>query len=460
MRSEFDLHPYQRRMIHHIIAHDKCALWVDMGLGKTVATLTAIQRLKRRFEARRVLVIAPLRVADMVWPDEVNEWDHLKLKVVRILGDAKTRAKAARTKADVHVINRENTEWLVDYHSVKNKVRTWPWDMVVLDESSSFKSGRSKRYKALARALPKIGRMVQLSGTPMPNGIEDLWSQLKLLDGGERLGHTVTSFRNRFMRYIPNSFKKVPAPGADKIVKKLTADICMTLQAKDYLSIKEPVVNPIRVRLNDTERDQYLKMERTFILELEGETITAANSGALWGKLLQLANGAVYTEHPEWVEHHRHKVDALLELHEGVDGPLMIAYTFLPDKERIAATLEQAGAKWRFMDTEKDKDDWNAGKFDRLILHPASAGHGLNLHKNGCRDVCWFGLTPNLEHYQQLNARIGGGHRAMFSDKPVTIHKILASGTQDTLVDGLLGVKDGWQNELMKRTRRLVEEYE
>lgn len=457
-RSSKALFPYQHRMIDHILKHDFCALWVDMGLGKTVSVLTAIKELRRQFEARNVLVVAPLRVASMVWPEEVDEWEHLDFTVSRILGDPNARRTAIRTEADIHVINRENMEWLVDYWSVKGKLRHWPWETVVIDESSSFKNSTAKRHRALAKCMPHVTRMVQLTGTPTPNGIEDAWAQIKLLDGGDRLGRTKTAFRNRWMSYVPGSYDKKPRPGAEKEVGRLISDIVLTMRAEDYLDLPDIVENVVKVRLNDVEMEKYRQMQREYVLELEGETVTALNSGGLWGKLLQLANGAVYTEHPAWVELHRHKMDALAELHESVAGPMMIAYSYQSDKDRIAKVLTGAKAAWRFMDTEQDQADWNAGKFDRLVLHPASAGHGLNLHKSGCRDVCWFGLTPNLEHYEQLNARVAGGHRAAFSNKPIVIHKILTAGTQDTTVNALLGQKVGWQEGIMKAAKNLLEE--
>ena len=457
-KSYKDLYPYQHRMVKQILRHDACALWVEMGLGKTVATLTAIQELKRRFEVRNVLVVAPLRVAKIVWPDEIKEWDHINLKLVQIIGSSEQRLRALKRKADIHIINRENMTWLVEQYTVKEEIVGWPFDMVVLDESSSFKSSQSNRFKAIRKCLPYVTTMVQLSGTPMPNGIEDLWSQLMLLDRGKRLGTTLTAFRNRWMAYVPGSFKKSPRPNAEKEIKKLVNDIGLTMQAEDYLELPDMIENIIRVRLNDAQREKYQEMQKFFVMELEGETITAANSGVLWGKLLQLSNGAIYTQHPAWKELHRHKLDALLELHTATENPMLIAYAYLSDKDRIATLLNKAKANWRYMDTEKDAEDWNAGKFDRLVLHPASAGHGLNLHKNGCRDVCWFGLTANLEHYLQLNARIAGGHRAAFSNRPIVIHKILTSGTKDIDVNRLLDTKDNWQKALMKKAEKMVKD--
>ena len=447
-------------MIDHILEHEKCALWVEMGLGKTIATLTALQKLKARFEANRILVIAPLRVASMVWPQEIKEWPHITLTIACVLGNEKKRIEALRTKADIHIINRENVRWLVDIFVKNNVVQKWPWDTVVLDEASSFKARSSWRWKYLRKCSAHINNMIQLTGTPAPNGIEDLWAQMFLLDDGERLGRTLTSFRSRWMEQNPYSFKRTPRPNADYEVHERVSDIALSMKAEDYLELPDVIENQITVTLTKKEQEQYRTMRRDYILQMQdGTKITAVHAGALWNKLAQLSNGAVYSKHPEWSEFHTHKIKALLELHEELDGPAIVVYNYIPDYERIEIAFNSAKIKWRLMDTKKDEEDWNNGLIDRLVLHPASAGHGLNLYKNGCRNIVWFGLTPNLEHYQQVIARIAGGLRALHGNKPIVVHKIVAAMTQDRDLDDMLKTKGQHQDVLMTRTRKLFKQY-
>ena len=301
--------------------------------------------------------------------------------------------------------------------------------------------------------------MVQLTGTPIPNSPQDAWSQLYLLDRGERLGRTITAFRQRWMICRPGAHYYIPSSSrTTQEIKEKVEDICLSLRAEDYLELPDTVEHIIPVRMTEQETEEYLTLKRQFVLELEGEEVKATTAAVLWNKLLQLSNGAVYTEHPKWKQLHDHKIKALLELHESTDQPLIIAYSYRPDKARIAQALTKVKARWRVLETDKDVEDWNAGKFNRLVLHPASAGHGLNLHKNGCRAICWFGMTPNLEHYLQTNARIAGGHRALYSNRPATIYKILTQDTQDNVVNELLKSKDKWQQGLMSAAKELLHE--
>ena len=450
------MYDYQRTMIDHIRQHERSALWVEMGLGKTVATLTAIQSLRDEFEVNRTLVVAPLRVADMVWPEEAKKWSHLDLPVERVLGTEHQRLKALRKDAAIHVVNRENLAWLVELHCVGKKVAQWPWDMVVLDESSSFKNRATARFRAIARVNSWVSRMVQLTGTPQPNTVEDLWSQVYLLDGGARLGRTLTAFRQRWMIENPYTRRKAARPGAGEEVKRLTADIALSLRASDYLDLPKVVENIVDVRLTPPQMDQYMRLKRQYILELEDVTVNAQHAAHLWNKLAQLANGTVYGEDGRAAVFHDHKIEALRELHESVGGQMIIAYAYRHDLARITAMLDEAKASYRVMRTRKDERDWNDGKVDRLVLHPASAGHGLNLHEGGCRDLVWFGLTPNLEYYEQTNARIAGGHRAKANARPIVIHKIMARRTQDHDLNTVLAGKAGSQSALMRATQKLM----
>ena len=457
MKSYSQLRPYQHRMIEYIRDNPKCALWVDMGLGKTVSTLTAIQQMQASREIGKVLVIAPLRVCRMVWPEEVKEWDHLNLTVKCAAGLTPDRRwRALKSKADVHVINRDLVHWLVGNH--KAHFDEWPWDTVVIDESSSFKSAAARRFRYMKRVLPQIHTLVQLSGTPMPNSIEDLWSQIYLLDEGQRLGRTITAFRNRWTRTTPFSmYKREPTPNALKEVKDLTKDLVLSLKAEDYLELPNILENNIEVEMGPSQRKKYEDMRRESLLELDGKTVVAVQLAGVWNKLCQLANGAVYTgEESEWVQLHNHKLDALIELDELVEGPMIVVYSYRHDRERIIARYEKEAIPYRTMDTREDEEAWNDGQVHRLILHPASAGHGLNLHKSGCRDLVWFGLTPNLEYWLQANARITGGHRAAGA-KPITVHRITTRGTQDELLHRMLARKKGFQAALRSAARRFVE---
>jgi SNF2 family DNA or RNA helicase len=461
--SSADLYPYQRRMIDHILENDFCALWVDMGLGKTVASLTAAKRMLEELEAWNILVVAPLRVARKTWTDEIDVWSQLTgLTTSKIIGTEKQRLRAAKTKANIHLINRENFTWLHDHFVENHKGRwrrtaKWPWDTVIIDESSSFKNQDSERYKSMRRMRKYIRRMVQLTGTPAPNGLEDLWAQAYLLDHGQRLGSSLTAFRRRWFEppdLMTGQRRWTPKDHGESQIHTQMKDIAMTLRAEDYLELPPVMYNWVRVDLSPKEMAKYRKLQRDYVLELKGKIITAANAGVLWGKLIQAANGAIYTEHPAWETFHRAKLDRLLELEDTIPDKMIIVYNYVPDLKRMTEAFDKAGVNWRLLKTEQDEDDWNAGKIDRLILHPASAGHGTNLHKSGAETIIWYGLTANYEYYDQTNARLAGGHRRV--GKNVVIHHIVADGTIDEVVRGALRWKEGTQDRLLEATKRII----
>lgn len=456
MKSQANLYPYQQRAAEFIKANPNCALWIDCGLGKTVATQTAYLDLLNSFDANHGLVIAPLRVARKVWTDEAREWSHLQdLDIIHIGGTEKQRQKAIRTRADLHTIGRENTQWLVNqFIEGKKQVRKWPWDTVILDESQSMKSQSSLRWKALRLARKLFHRCVELTGTPAPKGYGDLWSQIYLLDRGQRLGTSESAYRLRwfdvencgdYSRYHLKSH-------AAKEIQATLSDIVISLRAEDYFDLPPVLYNPIRVTLTEAELVKYRKFARTSVFErASGQKITAVNAGALYGKLLQLANGAIYhNDKGEYEEFHHAKIDGLLEMLEGITGPCIVAYAFRSDTKRIAAALDRYCGKtksWRVMDTDDDLNAFSRGEIDIAVMHPASAGHGLNdLHKSGAQDIVWFGLTPNLEYYQQLNDRLAGGIRRL--GKNVKVHHLLAENTEDEDCYELLKGKAKSQDEL------------
>lgn len=452
---EFIPHKYQLTAINHVINVPKCGLFLDMGLGKTVSTLTAIKELKyNRFQVNKVLIIAPKKVAEGTWSKEKDKWNHTKdFRVSLVLGSQQKRIKALSVNADLYIINRENIPWLVDY--LRND---WYFDTVVIDESSSFKNSRSKRFKALKMVLPKINRLIELTGTPSPNGVEDLWAQIYLLDQGTRLEKYITHFRAKYME--PNKRNrsqifdyKVKDGVYDSIINKIS-DICISMKSEDYLELPDLSYNEIPVILNDKARRDYDKMERDFVLELEGaeDEITAVNAAALSNKLLQISNGAVYDSSGIYTEVHDAKIEAFLELVERLQGKsLLVFYNFQHDRDRIKKALEKSDLVVKELKTTQDEDDWNAGKIDILLTHPASAAYGLNLQEGG-NHVCWFGLSWNLEHYQQANKRL---HRQGQKEK-VIIHHLVTQGTRDEDVMRALDNKAGVQEEIMQSLKARI----
>lgn len=443
-------HPYQKRAAEFVVEHKACGLFLEMGLGKTVTTLTAIDELmNNRFEITRVLVIAPLRVAATVWAEEAQKWDHLKhLRVVKILGSREQRLAALKQPGDIYVINRENVDWLVSY--VQECKKRWPWDMVVIDELSSFKSAASARFKALRRARPAIRRIVGLTGTPAPNGLIDLWSQIYLLDRGERLGKTLGAYRTAYFdegrRNAHVVFNWVPKPGAEEAIYAQLQDICVSMKAEDYLSLPERIDRMVRVTLPTKAKKQYDVLERDLVLPLlEGECITAQSAAVVTGKLLQMANGAVYDEERKIHEMHAAKLDVLEDLIEAANGqPVLVYYAYQHDLQRIMEKFPQA----RQLSTPADVDAWNAGRVPLLLAHPDSAGHGLNLQRGG-HILVWFGLTWSLEKYQQANARL---HR-QGQRLPVTVYHLIAEGTMDEQVMQMLAGKETRQDALIEAVK-------
>ncbi len=452
---EFIPHKYQLTAINHVINVPKCGLFLDMGLGKTVSTLTAIKELKyNRFQVNKVLIIAPKKVAEGTWSKEKDKWNHTKdFRVSLVLGSQQKRIKALSVNADLYIINRENIPWLVDY--LRND---WYFDTVVIDESSSFKNSRSKRFKALKMVLPKINRLIELTGTPSPNGVEDLWAQIYLLDQGTRLEKYITHFRAKYME--PNKRNrsqifdyKIKDGVYDSIINKIS-DICISMKSEDYLELPDLSYNEIPVILNDKARRDYDKMERDFVLELEGaeDEITAVNAAALSNKLLQISNGAVYDSTGIYTEVHDAKIEAFLELVERLQGKsLLVFYNFQHDRDRIKRALEKSDLVVKELKTTQDEDDWNAGKIDILLTHPASAAYGLNLQEGG-NHVCWFGLSWNLEHYQQANKRL---HRQGQKEK-VIIHHLVTQGTRDEDVMRALDNKAGVQEKIMQSLKARI----
>ncbi len=423
-------------------------------MGKTVTTLTAIRELKyNRFAVRRVLVIAPKKVAEGTWTREKDKWDHTRiLRVSPVLGSQAKRIRALNTPADLYIINRENVCWLVDYYR-----NSWPFDMVVVDESSSFKSHSAKRFKALAGVSGKIDRMVELTGTPSPNGLEDLWSQVYLLDGGERLGKRYTQFRERYFQPDRRGadgmvYSYAAKPGTEQSILDKISDICISMKAEDYLQLPDITYHEIPVELDAKAEKAYRELERKMVLELPEEEISVTSAAALSNKLLQLANGAVYDEDRSVHEVHGCKIEAFLELVESLQGkPVLVFYNFQHDRERILKALSGSGLRVRELKTTGDEDDWNAGQIDVLLAHPASSAYGLNLQQGG-NHVVWFGLTWNYELYTQANKRL---HRQGQTEK-VIIHHLVCTGTRDEDVMRALEKKDDVQNWVMESLKARI----
>lgn len=443
-------HEYQQYATDFIIKNPTAAVFLEMGLGKSVIALTAILELcLERFEISRVLVIAPLRVARDTWPAEIQKWDHLKdLTYSVAVGTANERRAALRQKTFVHIINRENVQWLIEDSGIP-----WQYDMVVIDELSSFKSHQSKRFKSLMKARPGVRRMVGLTGTPSSNGLMDLWSEFRVLDMGKRLGRFITHYREQFFepdrRNGMQVFSYRPRAGAEREIYRRIGDITISMRSADYLKMPECVMNTVPVSLDSNEFEIYEEMESKMVTELDGVEIDAVNAAALTGKLCQLANGAIYTPDGNTVFFHERKLDALEDLIEGANGkPVLVAYWYKHDLARI-----QERFKVRELKSSKDITDWNAGKIPVAVIHPASAGHGLNLQAGGST-LIWFGLTWSLELYQQTNARLWRqGQQA----ETVVIHHIITRGTVDEDVMQSLSEKDRSQAALMRAVRARVE---
>ena len=452
----FKPHAYQQHCIDQIIRVKKIGLFLDMGLGKTITTLTAIKELKYyRFLVRKVLVIAPKKVAEGTWTREKDKWEHTKmLRVSPVLGSQTKRVRALNTPADIYIINRENMVWLVDYY--KND---WPFDMVVVDESSSFKSHKAKRFKALASMGSHIERMVELTGTPSPNGLDDLWAQIFLLDGGERLGKRYTQFRERYFQPDKRGadgmvYSYEAKPGTDQAILNRISDICISMKAEDYLQLPDITYHEVPVVLDPKALKAYQELEREMVLQIpeDEEEISVTSAAALSNKLLQLANGALYDDDRQVHEIHNCKIEAFLELIESLQGkPALVFYNYKHDRERILKVLEGTKLRIRELKTPQDEDDWNNRKIDILLTHPASSAYGLNLQHGG-NHVIWFGLTWNYELYTQANKRL---HRQGQTEK-VIIHHLICKGTRDEDVMYALEQKDDVQNWVMESLKARI----
>lgn len=438
----FSPHNYQAYAIDYIETHPVAAVLLDMGLGKTVISLTAIADLLfDSFEAHRVLVVAPLRVARDTWPAEISKWEHLKhLTYAVAVGTVKERKAALAANADITIINRENLGWLIDSSGFD-----FNYDMVIIDELSSFKSHTSKRFQSLMKVRPKVKRIIGLTGTPSSNGLMDLWAEFKLLDFGERLGRFITHYRNNY--FIPDKrngeiiYSYKPMPYAEDAIYRKISDITISMKSTDHLQMPELITSQYEVQLSEDEETRYEELKADFILELPEGEVTAANAASLTGKLSQLANGAIYDDEGNIVEFHDRKLDALEDIIESANGkPLLVAYWFKHDLQRIKKRFDVREIK-----TSKDIIDWNNGNIPVAIIHPASAGHGLNLQEGGSTLV-WFGLTWSLELYQQTNARLW---RQGQTSGTVIIEHIITKGTIDERILKALSLKEVTQNALI-----------
>ena len=437
----FNPHDYQDYAIRYIEKHPVAAVLLDMGLGKTIISLTAVNDLLfDSFEVHRVLVVAPLRVARDTWPAEIKKWEHLRgLTYAVAVGTPKERKTALMQRADITIINRENLQWLIDESGFP-----FDFDMVIIDELSSFKNHKSKRFKSLMKVRPRIHRIIGLTGTPSSNGLMDLWAEFKVLDMGERLGRFITQYRtNYFMPDKRNGeiiYSYKPLPYAEDAIYRRISDITISMKSTDHLKMPELVSTEYEVQLSDSERSRYEDLKQELILQLPDGEVTAANAASLTGKLSQLANGAIYADTGEVIEFHDRKLDALEDIIEAAnEKPLLVAYWFRHDLSRIK--------------TSRDIADWNAGKIPVAVIHPASAGHGLNLQAGGSTLV-WFGLTWSLELYQQTNARLW---RQGQESGTVVIQHIITKGTIDERIVKALSKKEMTQTALIDAVKADLE---
>lgn len=440
-------HEYQQYAIEYIETHPISAVLLDMGLGKTSITLTALQDLLfDRFEAHKVLIIAPLRVARNTWPAELQKWDHLQdLTISVVVGNAEERKAALAKQADLYVINREMVPWLVEQSGYK-----FDFDTVVIDELSSFKNHQSKRFKALMKVRPKVKRIIALTGTPSSNDLMDLWAEFRLLDMGERLGRYITQYRTKY--FMPDKrnaqiiFSYKPLPGAEEQIYDKISDITISMKAADFLPMPQRIESEYPVYLSEEEREKYDALKQEMVLQLPDEEITAANAASLSGKLSQLANGAIYTEEKDVITVHDRKLDALEDIIEAAAGkPILVAYWFQHDLQRIIERLEALKVSYARISSPGSIELWNRGEFAVGLIHPASAGHGLNLQEGGSTLV-WFGLTWSLELYQQTNARLW---RQGQTASTVVIQHIVAKDTVDERILKALTEKNNTQEALI-----------
>ena len=438
----FSPHDYQAYAIDYIKTHPAAAVLLDMGLGKTVISLTAIADLLfDSFEAHRILVVAPLRVARDTWPEEIEKWEHLQhLTYSVVVGTPKERRAALMANSDITIINRENLQWLIEDSGFP-----FTYDMVCIDELSSFKNHKSKRFQALMKVRPKVKRIIGLTGTPSSNGLMDLWAEFKLLDMGQRLGRFITQYRNDY--FLPDKrngqiiYSYKPMPYAEDAIYRKISDMTISMKSTDHLKMPELVSSRYEVKLSEAEAQRYDDLKQELILQLPEGEVTAANAASLTGKLVQLANGAIYSDDGDTVEFHDRKLDALEDIIEAANGkPLLVAYWFKHDLQRIKQRFEVREIK-----SSKDIADWNKGNIPVAVIHPASAGHGLNLQAGGST-LIWFGLTWSLELYQQTNARLW---RQGQTAGTVVIQHIITKGTIDERILKALSLKELTQNSLI-----------
>ena len=443
----FNPYPYQAYCIDYLIHNQAVGLFLEPGLGKTVITLTALHDLRyNRWEVVKPLIIAPKKVAEATWTEEVKKWEHLKkMRIMPVLGSTQQRLRALATPADAYVINRENTQWLVEHFR-----NSWPFDAVVLDESSSFKNPQSKRFKSLKLVRSRIRRFVELTGTPASNGLEDLWAQIYLLDGGVRLGQTLGAYRDKY--FVPGRrnrttiFSYAPKDGSFEMIRQTIGDICISMKASDYISLPDVMHHDIPVMLDSAAQKAYEQLEMDLLLQVDENTITAGSAGVLTGKLLQLCNGAVYDNERRVVRVHDCKLDAFIELIEQLNGQhALVFFNFQHDRDRLMNALaSMKNLRVRVYSKAQDATDWNNGEIDVLLAHPASCGYGLNLQLGGHHAI-WFGLTWSLEQYEQANKRL---HRQGQS-QPVIVHHLIVQGGMDETVIRVLHDKGDMQNALM-----------
>lgn len=441
-------HNYQNYAKDFILAHKVSALFLDCGLGKTITTLTAINELMYdSFEISKVLIIAPLRVAQSTWKDEIEKWDHLNLLRYSIaVGDEKERLKALKQNSDIYIINRENVDWLVTKSGID-----FNFNMLIIDELSSFKSHTSKRFKSLLKIRPYFERVVGLTGTPSSNGLMDLWAEFRVLDLGERLGRYITHYRNEY--FLPDKrngaviFSYKPQPNAEERIYRRLADMTISMKSTEYLKMPELILNELEINLDEEDQIKYKKFKKEMVMTIQEKEIDAINAASLSNKLIQLANGSIYDEEKKFYEVHNKKLDKLEEIIESANGkPVLVAYWFKADKERIEKRF-----KVREIKTADDIKQWNKGMIDLALIHPASAGHGLNLQSGGSTLV-WFSLTWSLELYQQTNARL---YRQGQKDT-VVIHHLITKNTIDEDIMKSIKRKDKTQEALMKAVKARI----
>ena len=448
---KFIPHDYQQYAIQFLTEHPVAALLLDMGLGKTVTTLTAINELLfDRFEIRRVLVIAPLRVARDTWSAEIEKWEHLKhLKYSVAVGTPAERRQALHTKTDICILNRENISWLVEESGIP-----FNFDMLVIDELSGFKNHQTKRFKALMKVRPKVKRIVGLTGTPSSNGLMDLWAEFRLLDMGQRLGRFIGQYRTAYFQpdkrngMVVYSYK--PLPQAEKQIYDKISDITISMKAIDYLQMPELLMTESRVQLSKQEAERYKQLKQDLVLDLPEGEITATNAAALSNKLCQMSNGAIYDDENNMIPIHSRKLDALEDMIESANGkPVLVAYWFKHDRTRITERLRKLGVVYQEIKSAESIKNWNSRKLQVALIHPASAGHGLNLQAGG-NFLVWFGLTWSLELYQQTNARLW---RQGQQSETVVIQHIITKGTIDEHILKALQAKDETQTALMQAVK-------